>query len=309
VTGEKVPESLFPPNFCQILQSRHRITQQIRAFFDKQNYLEVETPLRVICPGVDPYIDALPAGNGFFLSTSPELQMKRLLGLGLARIYQITHAFRANEQGAYHNSEFSLLEWYRIGTGYLGLMDETEELLKSIIHNANIGSKDVPEYKFPFPRITIDDLFKEEAGWEPSKAWDENRYFADWVEKIDPYLGQLQGVFIIDFPAPLASLSKIKDDNPLICERFELFMRGIEIANAFTELTDYEEQVTRFETALETRIRKGKDAYEIDEKFLEALKAGIPACAGIALGVDRLVMALLGYHDISMVQTFPHWRL
>ena len=295
----------FPDNFKQLLITRHIINKKIRSFFINAGYVEVETPCRVKCPGIDPYIDAIPAGSGFYLAPSPELQMKRLLTLEIPRIYQITHAFRSNEQGALHNSEFTLLEWYRTGTDYWGIMDETEQLLLYLMEDdAKNQINDVP-----IQRTSVDELFREQAGWEPSKAWDEDRYFLDWVNKIDPYLATLPVIFIYDFPAPLSSLAKLKNDNQQVCERFELFMSGLEIANAFTELTDPLEQEARFKKASDKRRMMKKEAYTVDEKFLDALRMGIPACSGIALGIERLIMALYGHAEIGMVQAFPEVRL
>jgi lysyl-tRNA synthetase class 2 len=188
-------------------------------------------------------------------------------------------------------------------------MAETEQLLYYLLHDSPAGQEVTSSYTFPFLRISVDALFKSRAGWEPSRQWDEDRFFLDWVENIEPYLKELSGVFVVDFPSPLASLAKKKDDNPLLCERFELFMSGLEIVNAFTELTDPAEQTQRFDDAQKKRISMGKDSYGIDYKFISALQHGIPACAGAALGIDRLIMALLGLYDISLVQTFPADRL
>jgi elongation factor P--(R)-beta-lysine ligase len=299
----------FPENFSKTLKARHEILRAIRNYFDTADYLEVETPMRVLSPGIDPYIDAVHAGKGYYLSPSPELQMKRLLTLDLPRIYQITHAFRDNERGASHNEEFTMLEWYRCETDYTGIMAETEQLLYYLLHQSCVFTEVARSYTFPFLRISVDDLFQNRAGWEPSTQWDEDRFYLDWVEKIEPYLNTLAGVFVFDFPAPLASLAKLKDDNPLLCERFELFMCGLEIANAFTELTDPIEQKQRFKDAQQKRLKLGKENYEIDCKFINALQHGIPACAGAAAGIDRLIMALLNLNDISLVQSFPACRL
>jgi lysyl-tRNA synthetase class 2 len=299
----------FPDNFKQLLIIRHTISKKIRSFFCDTGYVEVETPCRVKCPGIDPYIDAIPSGQGFYLATSPELQMKRLLTLGIPRIYQITHAFRFNEQGSLHNSEFSLLEWYRTGTDYWGVMEETEQLLNYLLEDSTEEHDIKLTHNIPIQRKSVDELFRCRAGWEPSTAWDEDKYFLDWIDKIDPYLSTVQSIFIYDFPAPLSSLAKRKNDNQRVCERFELFIRGLEIANAFTELTDPMEQEERFKKSLGKRCLMRKEAYEIDGKFLDALRSDFPACSGVALGIDRLIMALYGYTDISMVQTFPESRL
>ena len=305
MTSPFVAENSFPDFFSENLLIRHRIIKAIRLFFYKKGYIEVDTPIRIKSPVADPYVNALEAGKGFFLATSPELHMKRLLALKINRIFQITHAFRADEEGHLHSQEFSMLEWYRVNTDYSGIIQETQELLKFIIDKSGIKN---PEWEFPFQRIKVDDLYKSIAGWEPSKQWDEDRYFRDWVDKIEPNLLQ-DGFFLMDFPAPLAALSKLNKPNPLVCERFELFLEGMEIGNAYTELTDYNEHKKRFK---ETRIKRalsGKKPYPLDLQFMEAIKSGIPDCAGIAVGVDRLVMALSGHKNINLVQTFPMSRM
>jgi len=156
--------------------------------------------------------------------------------------------------------------------------------------------------QFPLPRMQVDELFLQVAGWRPSAAWNEHRYFSDWVEKVDPFLSRQQALFLVDFPAALASLAKLKDGEPQVCERFELFLCGVEIANAFTELTDYDENRARFSDANLRRRQMQKEAYPVDEDFMRAVRSGLPACAGIALGLDRLIMVLLGYSSIEDVQ-------
>ncbi len=298
--------AVFPENFAQTLRLRHGILKRIRSFFDESGYLEVETPLRVKCPGADFYIDALPADRGFFLATSPELHMKRLLSLKIDRIYQFTHSFRAEEEGHLHSTEFAMLEWYRAGTDYMGIMQETELLLRNIV---GIAAENETEWTFPFKRITVSELYRETAGWDPVDQWDEDRYFSDWERKVEPELRSMKAFFLMNFPAPLAALSKTGREDPRICERFELFLDGVEIANAFTELTDVDEHARRFAADLEKRDCMGKAHYPRDESFMRALKAGIPECGGIAVGIDRLVMALLGISHIDQVQTFPMSRI
>lgn len=304
--GSPSSSGIFPEKLLKTLVARHTILKRIRNFFDTRGYIEVETPIRVTCPGIDPYIDAIPAGSGFYLATSPELQMKQLLHSGIEQMYQITHAFRGEEAGFVHNAEFTILEWYRVKTDYFGIMQETEELVKYLVHDDQF---DNTSWQFPFVRLTVDEIYSEEAGWEPSRNWDENRYFKDWVEKIDPFLGSHKGIFLYDFPTQLACLARIKKSNQRVCERFELFMQGIEIANAYTELTDYEEHVTRFHKAAKQRSRMGKEAYPVDTGFLKSVNAGIPDCGGIAVGIDRLIMAIAGIPHIDCVLTFPMNRL
>ncbi len=296
----------FSDDFIDVLKSRQKILNRIRIFFNKRDYLEVETPVMVKCPGIDPYIEPIISGEGFYLATSPELHMKRLLSEGLDKIYQITRSFRSEESGSLHNNEFTILEWYRAGSNYLDMMHETEVLISQLCGSDII---DENRFTFPFKRITVDELFNKVAGWEPSCNWDEDRYFRDWAEKIDPYLMSIDAVFVMDFPASLAALSKLKKDNSLVCERFELYLYGVEIANAYSELTGLTEHELCFKNALKRRQELGKQIYQIDSGFMEAVKKGIPESGGIALGVDRLVMVLLDKTKIEEVIAFPEKRL
>ncbi len=284
-----------------VLTTRHKFLKEIRGFFDSNDYIEVDTPIRVQCPGFDEYIDAISTDDGFYLATSPELQMKRLLSKDVKAIYQITHAFRAEEKGGLHNPEFAMLEWYRTDANYQDIMNEAEYLLKHLLHEFDIAEYSV---NFPVKRITADDAFLKCAGWKPSVSWDEDRYFLDWIEKVEPFLANFDAVFITDFPAELAALSKIKEETPLLCERFELFIKGIEIGNAFSELTDYDEHLCRFEYVKEKRIKLGKPVYPLNERFLSYVRESMPPCAGMALGLDRLIMVMSGLESISQVNPF-----
>lgn len=297
----------FPDGFSAILKKRHLLLTRIRNFFNQRDYLEVETPSRVPSPGFDPYIDAIPAGEGYYLAPSPELQMKRLLGLGIERIYQITHAFRADEQGPHHNVEFTMLEWYRTGADYLDILEEAQELV--VYLTVRCGFADSEPTK-PFPRISVKDLYLQQAGWDPCTRWDEDRYFKDWVDVVDPWLCRQGTIFVVDFPAPLASLARVPDDRPDICERFELFMNGLEIGNAFTELTDFAEHEQRLRHAQEKRSLMQQEVYPQDPGFMDFVRTGImPESGGMAIGVDRLFMALTGISHIDMAQAFPVSRL
>ncbi|MGA1795359.1 MAG: EF-P lysine aminoacylase EpmA [bacterium] len=293
------------------LLSRDRIYRGIRHFFHSRGYVEVETPLLVPCPGIDPHIDAIPAEGDLYLATSPELHMKRLVGMGMPRIFQITRAFRRGEQGGLHNPEFSILEWYHAGEDYHYLMTEVEDLVRHLVEDLDAqGIRGICLKPPPFPCLAVDWLFEQYAGWTPSVQWDEDRFFLDLVEKVEPRLSAEPAVIIHDFPAPLASLARCKPDAPHLCERFELYMNGLEIANAFSELTDPREQRERFQAAQERRRDMGKEVYPIDRKFLLLLEQGLlPPCCGIALGLDRLAMALVGARGIEEVMAFPASRL
>ncbi|MEW5801087.1 MAG: EF-P lysine aminoacylase EpmA [bacterium] len=289
---------------------RHRLLRAIRDFFDEREYLEVTTPILVRCPGIDPYIDAIPAGENFYLATSPELHMKRLLGCGLKKIYQITHAFRAEETGRHHNCEFSILEWYETGIDYQTLMELTESFIQTIDQKMCRYLDRDALFHSPFPRISVDDAFLQYADWQPSKEWNEERFFIDLIEIVEPALKNIPAFFLYDFPAPLASLARLKPEDPDLCERFELYLKGVEIANGFSELTCVKEQKERFERDRAKRAAMNKEPYPLDSQFLLTLEKGLlPDCAGIAAGIDRILMVLTESSDISEVMAFPSSRL
>jgi len=312
------------------LWTRGRALAAIRAFFDGRGYLEVETPLLVPSPGMELHLRALPAGDGY-LNTSPEYQMKRLLAAGLERIYQLGRAFRADERGDHHVSEFTLLEWYRVGASLTELMDETEQLLLAVAESVVgrpvvTGTAGDVNLAPGWDRLTVTEAFQQlaqmtcdgtesgselaararAAGWDvPPDAtdWDEvfTRVFVDAVE---PHLGRDRPVFLHRWPARQAALSRLCPDDPRFAERFEVFAGGLELANAFGELTDCEEQRRRLEADQALRRTRGLDVYPVDERFLSALADGIPPVSGIALGVDRLVMLLCGATRIDDVIAF-----
>ncbi len=285
---------------------RHSLLGAIRSFFASRGYLEVETPLAVVSPGIDAHIDALGIDGGLYLSTSPEFHMKRLLAGDSGPIFQITRSFRAGEKGHRHRSEFTMLEWYAAGWDYRRMMDETEDLvLSAAAALSGACGAAAGRWARPFHRLAVDEAFRRYAGWEPSESFESDRFFLDLVEKVEPSLGGLGAVFLYDYPAPAASLSRLSPDRPSLAERFELYLDGLEICNGFSELTDAGEQRRRFESANRERADLGKKPYPLDEDFLDALEKGLPPCAGNALGVDRLLMALTGAPDIADVLPFP----
>jgi len=285
---------------------RHHLGRAIRGFFDQRGYVEVFTPVLVRCPGIDPHIDAIAAGESFYLATSPELHMKRLLGCGLKKIYQLTHAFRSDEIGKYHNCEFSILEWYETGINYQDLMELTENLIQTVDRQMAEYLSRKPLFSLPFARISVDEAFEQHAGWCPSREWDEERFFLDLIEQVEPALQDMPAFFLYDFPAPMASLARLKPQDPKLSERFELYLKGVEIVNGFSELTCAREQRERFERDRARRIAMNKEPYPLDQHFLSVLEKGLlPDCAGAALGVDRLLMTLTGAEQISQVMAFP----
>ena len=285
------------------LRLRDLLVRRLRGWFHERGYLEVDTPQRVACPGIDIHLDAIPAGAGRHLATSPELEMKKLLAASCARIFQIGRAFRAGERGERHSPEFTILEWYAAGEDYRDLMASTEELVAAAA--AELEEAGVPTrlgaWPRPFARLAVDEAFARWAGWRPARAFDEARFFEDFVARVEPRLAGLGAVFLADWPAPAGALARRKAGDPAVCERVELFLDGVEICNGFSELTDAGEQEERFARDNAERARRGSEPYPVDRAFLDALRSGIPPCAGNALGVDRLLMALTGSQRLAEV--------
>jgi len=289
------------------LELRARIFQAIRAFFLDRGYLEVDTPVRVPTQAPEEHIDAEPSGN-WFLQTSPELCMKRLLAAGYSRLFQLCRCFRKAERGRRHLPEFTLLEWYTAGDDYAAMMKQTEELIVSI--SRSVAGGQTIEYlgqaidlRPPWERLPVRDAFKRYAGADADRAVEENRFDQWMVDRIEPNLPKNRPVFLVDYPAALGALARLKPDDPAVAERFELYIGGLELCNAFTELIDPVEQKTRFITALGQQRKAGKIVYPMPEKFLAALEH-MPPAAGNALGVDRLVMLFAGAADIDGVTAF-----
>jgi len=289
------------------LEQRARIIRKIRQFFSEMGYLEVETPHRIPAPAPESHIDAVPSGQ-WFLHTSPELCMKRMLAAGYEKIFQICRCWREGERGSQHVPEFTLLEWYRVGADYLDLMDECEELIQSLA--VEIGPGESVTYRShrtlltsPWERITVEEAFNRYAKIPAKEALKQDLFDEVMVQDIEPRLGIQKPTFLYDYPAERRSLARLKKEDPAVAERFELYLGGLEIANAFSELTDAEEQRKVFQAEIEIRRSLGKKVYPLPEKFLTELEE-MPSSAGIALGVDRLVMVLLNANTIDEVVAF-----
>ena len=289
------------------LETRSRLLQALRGFFFDRGFLEVETPVRLRAPALEAHIDAEPAGDAF-LRTSPELHMKRLVAAGHGAIFQIGPCFRHGERGELHHPEFTMLEWYRAPGDYRAILDDTLALLRHAGHalgrtvlERNGRRTDI---EAPARVIPVSEAFICWAGWDPATGWDANRFDLDLIEKVEPALPTDAPVILIDYPAPAAALSRLKPDDPLRAERWELYLGGVEIANAYSELTDARLQRERFEACARERAARGGTVYPLDEAFLAALDAGLPACGGIALGVDRLAMLFAGVASLDEVIAF-----
>jgi lysyl-tRNA synthetase class 2 len=316
-----------PTTSIALLALRAKLLAQIRQFFAERGVLEVETPLLAHATVTDPHLHSFQTRyvldnpqqqQTLYLQTSPEFAMKRLLAAGSGPIYQISKAFRnQGESGRYHNPEFSLLEWYRPGFDHQHLMDEVEGLLKTLL--AYDSAKRV-SYAAIFQRYlnidphraTLEDL-KQIVTYHGLSAEDlALSQISDCLNflmahLIEPQLPK-QLIFIYDFPAPLAALAKISSGDPAVAERFEVYIDGIELANGFHELSDAKEQRQRFINDLNERTSRAYSSIPIDEFLLAALSHGLPDCAGVALGLDRLLMLVAKVNDISEVISFPVQR-
>ena len=292
----------------RVLDLRAKLNEAIRRFFRERGFLEVETP--VVLPGNAPEanIDAVPAGAGW-LRTSPELHMKRLLAAGCENIFQLGPVARAGEHGRWHHPEFCLLEWYRAHAGYLEILADTKALLAFLAAELRGGTdfawqgKPVSFAQDLWEKASVSQAFIQHAGWDPARNFDPDRFDLDLVTRVEPALPPDHPVVLIDYPAPLAALARRKPDDPLRAERWELYLGGVELANAYSELTDPAEQRARFEEANAARVRRGAKPYPLDEAFLAALPQ-MPPSGGIALGVDRLLMILVDADSLDGVLPF-----
>ncbi len=320
----------MPRPRIEALHARAKVLAALRAFFAAREFVEVETPLLVPSPGLEIHLDAVTAGGGYLI-TSPEYQMKRLLAGGFERIYQVCKCFRAGEQGPHHSSEFTMVEWYRAYADLDAIIKDTEALVHTVVRAVSGGSSARSDGRSidvtpPWPRMSVREAMRRWAGIElagdesaaalvakvriagvglaDDTAWDD-AFFAAFLAKVEPAMAALEHPLILeDWPAPLAALAKRKPTDPLTALRFEAYVGGIELANAFGELTDPVEQRARFEDDQRIRKERGREVYPIDEKLLAALTEGLPPSAGIALGFDRLVMLATGSSSIDQVLAF-----
>jgi lysyl-tRNA synthetase class 2 len=313
------------------------LIRAVRAYFDGQGFAEVDTPALQACPAMDLHIHAFateikgvdlqPKGT-LYLHTSPEFAMKKLLVAGLPRLYQICHVYRNAEGSRLHSPEFTMIEWYRAGADYTAIMEDCKGLLRACATALGIGHYRHKGMKCdPFAEwktVTVEQAFRHYAGLElraflperteefraaiagkgirvaPDDSWDD-LFFRVMAEKIEPFLGREAPAILCDYPVSMASLSRRKPGDPLLAERFELYVCGIELANAFSELTDAAEQRARFAEEMARKREIYGEVYPADEDFFAALDFGMPESGGIALGIDRLVMLACGADAIEDV--------
>lgn len=289
------------------LQLRASIIRAVRDFFDQREFLEVDTPLRIPAPAAEPHIHACPS-DGWYLQTSPELCMKRLLAAGYPRIFQICKCFRRKERGRRHLEEFSMLEWYETGITYNELMARTEALIDFV--RRRTGLPDIIQYQGhtitltpPWPKMAVADAFEQYGSMDMNAALAADRFEEVLAFDIEPFLGIDRPVLLHDYPAAFNSLAALISGRPDLSQRFELYIGGVEICNGFTELTDAAEQRRRFVQERDIRERTGQTAYPLPERFLQDL-AFMPPAAGNALGIDRLVMIFADTAAIDDVTAF-----
>ena len=305
------------------LEARGRVLAAVRHWFESEGFLEVETPARVRSPGQEVHLDAI-ATEDRWLITSPEYAMKRLCAAGFERIVSIGKCWRAGERGPHHEPEFTMIEWYRADAPLARLAYDCEALLRVARGAVADGASEASRIDTAASRTTVCALLQTHAGIAldgdesaaaladkaraagiavaEDDAWDDI-FFRIWLDRVEPALAAAGPTFVFDWPAPLGALARRRADDPRFVERFELYAGGIELANAFGELTDPVEQRARFEAETVRRLALGKAVYPIDEALLVALP-GMPATAGIALGFDRLMMVVLGAPSIRDVLPF-----
>ncbi|MGE0081238.1 MAG: EF-P lysine aminoacylase EpmA [Thiohalomonadaceae bacterium] len=318
-----------PSATLAVLQTRARILARIRAFFHDRGVMEVETPLLSRAGATDPHIESFttryegpgaPGGCTLYLHTSPEFPMKRLLAAGSGPIYQLCHVFRQGEAGRRHNPEFTLLEWYRPGFDDHALMDEVEALAREVLGETRALG--------PTERLSYREAFERHAGIDPLRAGEAELVAAcerlgvpvvpglegcdAWLDLllthvVEPQLGRGRLCFLHDYPASQAALARLRSDarGDTVAARFELYCEGVELANGYHELLDADEQARRFAADRATRARNGLPDVPADESLIAALRHGLPDCAGVALGVDRLIMLAVGAASIEEVMAFP----
>jgi lysyl-tRNA synthetase class 2 len=298
---------------------REKVIDVIRKFFKDRDFHEVFTPILVPVPSIEPNLEVfqteLRTAKGIkrkaYLISSPEYAIKRLLAAGVGNCFEITKSFRNEEEiSRLHSPEFTILEWYRVNADYFDIMEDFEDLFIKIIGKDELNYQgEMYDLTKPWPRISFAEAFKKYAGKNLDDIKDED-FYQIFFNEVEPHiLKSKKPVFLYDYPISQASLARPKKDNPKYAERFEVFIAGVELGNCFSELIDANLQRERFEKDLALRQAQGKTAFPIDEDFIEALKSGMPASSGIAVGVDRLVMLAADTLAVSDTIFFPDSEL
>ncbi|MGB0630777.1 MAG: EF-P lysine aminoacylase EpmA [Alphaproteobacteria bacterium] len=321
---------------ADFLVRRADMVKSVREFFDRNGYVEVETPALQVSPGMEPHLSAFETSLGdphgarqsMYLHTSPEFAMKKLLAAGMQRIFQMARVFREGERSAKHHPEFTMLEWYRAGADWRSLADEAAEFVRSVCGPVARHGDHACNVAAPWEYLSVAEAVERGTGidllatapdplnpdtdalrfaadgigvrTDDGDTW-EDIFFRIFLERIEPGLGVEVPTVLHSYPASMAALARMSPDDPRVSDRFEIFVCGLELANGYGELTDPAEQRARFAAMTEQRIAAGRDPLPVDEDFLAALDSGLPDCAGIALGFDRLVMLATGAERIEDV--------
>ncbi|MBT6284247.1 MAG: EF-P lysine aminoacylase GenX [Rhodospirillaceae bacterium] len=322
------------------LVRRADMVKSVREFFDRRGYVEVETPALQLSPGMEPHLTAFETALGepngdrqpVYLHTSPEFAMKKLLAAGMQRIFQLARVFRDGERSPRHHPEFTMLEWYQTGAGWRDIAEEAAEFVRAacgpVVQRGDVSC----DLSQPWEFLSVQDAFARYAGIDllataddplnpdtdmlcmfadglgirtaDTDTW-EDIFFRIYLDRIEPQLGVGAATVLHSYPASLAALARLSPEDARVSDRFEIFICGLELANGYGELTDATEQRRRFAVMTAQRIAEGRAPYPVDEDFLAALETGIPDCAGIALGFDRLVMLAAGADRIEDVLWAP----
>lgn len=332
-----------PSGVVERLTRRHRVRAAVRSYFDTQGFLEVEPPTLVPAPGMEPHITAMAVrvdnGEGtrrMWLHTSPEYALKKLLAQGAPRMYALCRVFRAGESGPHHRPEFTMLEWYRAHADFTALLTDCEGFISAAAQALN-GEMQVDGLNLapPFERLTVAQAFAQHAGVDlmpyiagpdgpglqlaaraagihvvdqgasehPVDAF-ERAFYEVMLARVEPAIGRNKPTFLTHWPAPLAALSRLCPDNPLLAERVELYAAGLELGNGFGELTDAPEQLRRLRSEQARRRAMGRPVYPVDRTFIDAV-GRMPPAAGMAVGLDRVLMLLCGADNLDDVLTAP----
>lgn len=319
---------------------RANIYKIIRQFFEKEKFQEIDTPLLIANPPAESYLEVFQTtlldrnrrATSTYLSTSPEVPLKKLLVAGVGNCYSLTKSFRNMEtQSLTHNPEFTILEWYRTGVNYEAIMADCENMVLRIAESLGKGSQltysgKCIDLSSPWQRLTVSQAFStyakidfndflnestakkiaQEKGYSVAdhNTWEE-LYNQIFLNEIEPHLGLQKPVILCEFPGSMAALSKRKPSDPRFAERFEFYIAGLELGDCYSELTDWQEQESRFKAELKEIKRLGRTEYDYDHDFIRALQSGLPECSGIAVGLDRLIMLFADVPDIADTLFFP----
>lgn len=292
------------------LAARARMLCALRNWFAQHDFLEVESPVRLSAPALEDYIDAVEAGAGRWLRTSPELHLKRMLAAGYERIFEIGPCFRAGESGDHHREEFTMLEWYRRGGSWRDLMADAQGMVRAAIAAIHPGKTALPfrgkliRFDQNWQELTVSDAFERYAEMSLSEAIRRGEFELQLCEKVEPHLGNDAPLFLTEYPVECSGLSAPLPGRPGFVARWELYVAGLEIGNACSELVDPPEQERRFQATAELRARENRPVYPMDQPFMNAIWNGLAPSAGTAIGLDRLAMVLTDAADIAEVRAF-----